>query len=61
MCLRVLKLPGGDGGVRMPYLMPSDDEVEKFGQGLLALHIPELDELAQSAGLNVLAATSNKR
>jgi 4-hydroxy-tetrahydrodipicolinate synthase len=61
MCLRILKLPGGEGGVRMPYRMPTDEEVEKFGQGLLALHIPELDDLAQAAGLKNLTAASTTR
>jgi dihydrodipicolinate synthase/N-acetylneuraminate lyase len=51
MALRVLKLPGGEGGLRLPYLMPPDDEVERFARGLLALDIPELDDLARSAGL----------
>jgi dihydrodipicolinate synthase/N-acetylneuraminate lyase len=61
MCLRILKLPGGEGGVRSPYLLPSDADVEQFGEGLLALHIPEIDELAQAAGLKVFSAASNGR
>jgi hypothetical protein len=28
MALEVFKLPGGDGGLRKPYLMPTDAEVE---------------------------------
>lgn len=51
MALRVLMMPGGEGGLRLPYLMPPDDEVERFKQGLLKLGIPELDELARAAGL----------
>ena len=51
MAMRVLKLPGGEGGLRLPYLMPPDEEVERFARGLLALNIPELDDLATSAGL----------
>ena len=27
MAMRVLKLPGGEGGLRLPILMPPDDEV----------------------------------
>ena len=46
-----LKLPGGEGGLLLPYLMPPDDEVERFARGLLALNIPELDDLAMAAGL----------
>lgn len=51
MALRVLKLPGGEGGVREPYIAPTDQEVREFVDGLLALRIPELDELARAAGL----------
>ena len=51
MALRVLKLPGGEGGLRLPYLMPPDDEVQRFADGLLKLGIPEIDELAREAGL----------
>jgi dihydrodipicolinate synthase/N-acetylneuraminate lyase len=51
MCLKVLKLPGGDGGVRPPYLLPSDEEIERFGRGLIALNVPEIEEMAVAAGL----------
>jgi 4-hydroxy-tetrahydrodipicolinate synthase len=47
MALRVFNLPGGE--VRSPYLMPSDDEIQRFGEGLRQLHIPEIDELVQAA------------
>src|SRR5687768_8387152 len=52
MALKVFKLPGGEGGLRKPYLMPSDAEVERFTTGLLALRLAEIDELAQEAGLS---------
>ena len=51
MALKVFKLPGGEGGLRKPYLMPSDAEVERFTTGLLALGLAEIDELARAAGL----------
>jgi 4-hydroxy-tetrahydrodipicolinate synthase len=51
MAMRILKLPGGEGGLRLPYLMPPDEEVERFARGLLALDVPELDDLAKAAGL----------
>lgn len=51
MAMRVLKLPGGEGGLRLPYLMPPDEEIERFARGLLALNLPELDDLARAAGL----------
>jgi dihydrodipicolinate synthase/N-acetylneuraminate lyase len=49
MALRVLNLPGGSGGLRPPFLMPSDAEVSVFADGLSGLGIPELDELLESA------------
>ena len=51
MALKVFKLPGGEGGLRKPYLMPSDAEVERFTTGLLALGLAEIDELAKAAGV----------
>ena len=51
MAMRALKLPGGNGGLRLPYLMPPDEEIERFARGLLTLNIPELDDLARVAGL----------
>jgi dihydrodipicolinate synthase/N-acetylneuraminate lyase len=51
MALKVFKLPGGEGGLRKPYLMPSDSEIERFTNGLLALGLPEIDEMARAAGL----------
>tara|TARA_B100000315_G_scaffold254843_1_gene296760 strand:- start:747 stop:1691 length:945 start_codon:yes stop_codon:yes gene_type:complete len=55
MTMKVLKLPGGEGGVRLPYLMPEDDEAESFTDGLLRLRLPEIDELAGAAGLHLPA------
>jgi 4-hydroxy-tetrahydrodipicolinate synthase len=52
MALKVLKLPGGEGGVRPPYVLPSDPDIEQFGEGLLALGVPEIDDMARAAGLN---------
>jgi dihydrodipicolinate synthase/N-acetylneuraminate lyase len=49
MGMRVLGLPGGQGGPRPPYLMPVDD-LPRFTAGLLALGIPEIDELLAAAG-----------
>jgi 4-hydroxy-tetrahydrodipicolinate synthase len=43
MAMRVLGLPGHAGGVRRPYRMPPDDELERFAAGLRELGIPELD------------------
>ena len=51
MALKVFKQPGGEGGLRKPYLMPPDAEVQRFTAGLLKLGLPEIDELAQAAGL----------
>ncbi len=49
MALRVLKLPGGEGGLRLPYLMPPDDEVQRFADGMMRLGLSEIDELAREA------------
>jgi 4-hydroxy-tetrahydrodipicolinate synthase len=51
MALKVFKLPGGEGGLRKPYLMPSDTDIERFAKGLLALGLAEIDEMARVAGL----------
>jgi 4-hydroxy-tetrahydrodipicolinate synthase len=53
MAMRVFKLPGGEGGPRRPYLMPPDDVVQKFTEDLLKLDIPEIDEMARTAGLRL--------
>ncbi len=45
MAMRVLGLPGGEGGLRLPYLMPPQSEMERFAEGLLGLGIPEIDDL----------------
>jgi len=44
MALKVFKLPGGEGGLLKPYLMPTDAEVERFTTGLLGLGLAEIDE-----------------
>ncbi len=45
MAMRVLGLPGGTGGPRPPYLMPSASELETFAQGLRGLDIAEIDAM----------------
>lgn len=55
MSMRVLDLPGGRGAIRAPYLMPSDAELDTFTKGLLKLRLPEVDELARAAGLQIAA------
>jgi 4-hydroxy-tetrahydrodipicolinate synthase len=51
MALSGLRLPGGAGTVREPYLMGTAEEQDRFLQGLLSLGIAELDEFAAAAGL----------
>ncbi|HVZ15312.1 MAG TPA: hypothetical protein VG894_12700, partial [Bauldia sp.] len=53
MAMRGLKLPGGEGGLRRPYVMPSKEEFDAYMDGLLKLRIPEIDELAKAAGLRI--------
>ena len=51
MAMKFLKLPGWEGGLRRPYLMPADDVVSAFGERLLRLGIPEIDATASAAGV----------
>jgi dihydrodipicolinate synthase/N-acetylneuraminate lyase len=51
MAMKFLKLPGWEGGLRRPYLMPTDDVVIDFGERLLQLRIPEIDAMARAAGV----------
>ena len=53
MAMKVLKLPGGEGGMREPYRMPPADELARFAEGLVALRVPEIEEQARAAGLKV--------
>jgi dihydrodipicolinate synthase/N-acetylneuraminate lyase len=55
MCMLTLRLPGWEGGLRKPYLMPPDDEMRSFRNALLRLRVPEIDAMARSAGLAVPA------
>ena len=45
MAMKILALPGGEGGPREPYRMLPEPEVENFAKGLAQLNIPELNEL----------------
>ena len=53
MCMEVLRLPGCAGGLRKPYLMPSDEVMRGFKTSLLSLGCPEIDEMARAAGVSV--------
>jgi dihydrodipicolinate synthase/N-acetylneuraminate lyase len=55
MAMKVLKLPGGEGGIRAPYQMPPPNELEEFTDGLLRLRIPEIEQQAKAAGLSIPA------
>ena len=50
MAMKVLKLPGGEGGPRKPFLLPPEDELQRFKIGLLKLGIPEIDEIVRADG-----------
>jgi dihydrodipicolinate synthase/N-acetylneuraminate lyase len=45
LAMRTLGLPGGEGGLRLPYLMPPRSQAERFAEGLLGLGIAEIDDL----------------
>jgi dihydrodipicolinate synthase/N-acetylneuraminate lyase len=53
MGMRLLKLPGGEGGLREPYRMPPAKEYKRFADGLLRLGIPEIEAQARAAGLRI--------
>ena len=53
MMMKVFKFPGCE--LRKPYRMPGADELQRFTDGLLRLRLPEIDELARTAGLNIPA------
>lgn len=55
MAMKVLKLPGWEGGLRKPYLMPDDQILRDFGRRLFRLGILEIDDMARVAGLNIPA------
>jgi dihydrodipicolinate synthase/N-acetylneuraminate lyase len=48
--MRAFTLPGSAGGVRPPYIMPSEAEIARFRDGALTLNVPEINELARAAG-----------
>jgi len=53
MAMKLLKLPGGEGGLREPYRMPPPAEYKTFCDALLKLGIPEIEEQARAAGVRV--------
>ena len=53
MAMRIFKLPGWEGGIREPYRMAPEAEIQSFADGLLRLRIPEIDDLARAAGLTL--------
>lgn len=53
MAMKLLKLPGGEGGLREPYRMPPPEEYKSFTGALLRLGIPEIEEQARAAGLRI--------
>jgi 4-hydroxy-tetrahydrodipicolinate synthase len=52
MAVKILKLPGWEGGLRKPYLMPPDDVLRDFSDRLLRLGIPEIEDMARAVGLS---------
>ncbi|MBI4190474.1 MAG: hypothetical protein HY525_08040 [Betaproteobacteria bacterium] len=53
MMMKVFKMPGW--GIRGPYRMPAEEELQKFTEGLLRLRLPEIDELARAVRLTMPA------
>ncbi len=52
MVMKVLKLPGGEGGAREPNKLPSEDQLRILIDGLLRVGLPEIEELLRAAGLS---------
>ena len=65
MAMKVLKLHGGEGGLREPYRMPPEDELQEFTDGLLRLGARNLGgtDITPSArsGLPARASPSDPR
>jgi dihydrodipicolinate synthase/N-acetylneuraminate lyase len=51
MAMSAFRLPGWEGGMREPSLLPDVSEIQRFGSEALALNIPEINEMGQAAGL----------
>ncbi len=51
--MKVLEMPGGEGGPRERHCMPPDSGVQKFADGLLRLGLPEIEEQARAAGVAI--------
>jgi hypothetical protein len=51
MAMRAFRLPGWEGGVREPHMMYDDAEIDRFRAGALALDVPEINEMAEAAGV----------
>ncbi len=51
MVMKVLKMPGGNGVLRPPNMLPGADQLKLLAEGLLKVGLPEIDELASAAGL----------
>jgi hypothetical protein len=49
MMMKAFAIPGWT--IRDPYRMAPDEEVRRFTQGLLRLGLPEIGEMARTAGL----------
>jgi 4-hydroxy-tetrahydrodipicolinate synthase len=49
MMMTAFRMPGA--AIRGPYVPPGADEQARFLEGLLALGLPEIDDLAREAGL----------
>jgi 4-hydroxy-tetrahydrodipicolinate synthase len=50
IAMKAFRLPGGEGGPRAPYIMPTEEELERFVRDAANLNIPEVMELASRSG-----------
>ncbi|HEY4378465.1 MAG TPA: dihydrodipicolinate synthase family protein [Acidimicrobiales bacterium] len=55
IAMQAFELPGWRGGLRPPYLMPDDAEIDRFAAGAIQLDVPEINALARAVGRPVPA------
>lgn len=53
MSMKIFKIPGGEGGLREPYMMYSPADMQRYTDGLLRLNIREIDDMARAVGMTV--------
>ena len=50
MCMKLLKMPGWEGGLRPPNQMPAEEQLQQMLTGLKKVSLAEMDEMLRAAG-----------